>query len=1369
MVSKIKKLLAIGLVLVTVATVFSVAVTNVSACKDKEKEIESLKPNVATDGYIHIVWQENLTGNFEIYYVNNATGNYGNILTKAIEELANFKDGESKKALKNLNESLNKYIAGDYKHSIDKAHEAIKNLEKAKNTVTLVFLIDAIRDFAKTNILYVELELSFNNSYIQEAYQKYYLGLEKYNEANYDATINQFKNSFLKLIEAYEAIGKTYTGFDFGKIVRISYTNFDSVNPQIFLNGTINVGWIEKTDVGDHVYYARSTNNGVTWWYFDATQYATPYLDYWGIEYPETEPVLEVMSWIRIISWSHYIYGRITYPPWVTPVEYAPVDDPYHNKYLYDTFSVGDDIFHIPRRCPLPDGEPPKAPDLIVTEVNTTPLDTSLLGVDEWNYPVTSSPTPLYACIENIGNAEVSGILNVVFYEDTTNLGSYSFSHLGCGVSAMATIQWIPSTAGIHTMKAVVDPENNVAEGNESNNELSEGINVLAHDGDEDTDGLTNYKEVYVYGTNPYNPDTDADGLSDGDEVNVYSTRPTKYDSDNDGLVDSEETYVWETVKENGDGTLEGYCALFVGDINWAPEIPVTVLVDFQPTYNFDVRGIIVHVMGFVGNDYGCLVDIYIGKDSGDFSSADDVLVKDNWDPEWIAEDQVIILDKIVSVTAGTMYTLKFITDSTDNDTHDDYLYIGRDESPTDVRIGYPSDGGLALTCWANIGILTYWTNPNNPDTDGDGLKDGEEVSLHYTNPKNMDSDGDGINDGAEVRVYYSNPTKETTYIYTDSTRKKLIDAVSGPEKEFATKTPYVDGRYALTEPYMDEFRLSTYAPYAVSGGWTTHLYPVSASTTCTFYVHITLFDQNGNTNFGEYITSISLVDVNGIPVSVNIICSQISNGKYYGDIVVEASNKPSNTDYMLSWCYSATSTTFAGIKINTDYTTVDTARILYVCPEATLIGVKVKGVPPDTVDINTYMKIIDPDADGTKDLFFRGHRVGYTASMSLDTTDITNKLKTAAGNYLYISGNGAKSCPFSYNIGPLPNSAVHTLSFVWRIIKNTGGCFQYYIGEDGWDPYTHDLDNDHLTDAKEADYNFAGNGLHDQGTDPNNPDTDGDGSIDGEEANLYSTNALASSDYTAKWALIAANTPHSTHIDDGIDFYNMLINDFGFRQDHVILLLGDIDNTHPAVTEDNATSINITDNLTLIASNVDSNDLVVIYLRGHGGYATGYEPEYYCTYDYYAHGHDENYALKDDTLALKINALPCNKIALLVDACYSGGFFRDDADRDKSNIGSPSDCALDAGGNLATNRVCTSSQDEDSVSYCHIFTPGIINGFLVYGDQAPYGNADGVTSIEEAFNYCYDYSYSQTSGYNLARIYDGYVNELYFGYKISS
>ena len=45
----------------------------------------------------------------------------------------------------------------------------------------------------------------------------------------------------------------------------------------------------------------------------------------------------------------------------------------------------------------------------------------------------------------------------------------------------------------------------------------------------------------------------------------------------------------------------------------------------------------------------------------------------------------------------------------------------------------------------------TIGTDPQDPDTDSDGLSDFDEVHNHGTDPLQSDTDGDGVNDGDEV------------------------------------------------------------------------------------------------------------------------------------------------------------------------------------------------------------------------------------------------------------------------------------------------------------------------------------------------------------------------------------------------------------------------------------------------------------------------------------------------------------------------------------------------------------------------------------------------------------------------------------------
>ena len=48
-------------------------------------------------------------------------------------------------------------------------------------------------------------------------------------------------------------------------------------------------------------------------------------------------------------------------------------------------------------------------------------------------------------------------------------------------------------------------------------------------------------------------------------------------------------------------------------------------------------------------------------------------------------------------------------------------------------------------------------TDPSDPDSDNDGLNDGDEVNIHNTDPNDPDTDGDGISDQLEV-VFGTDP-----------------------------------------------------------------------------------------------------------------------------------------------------------------------------------------------------------------------------------------------------------------------------------------------------------------------------------------------------------------------------------------------------------------------------------------------------------------------------------------------------------------------------------------------------------------------------------------------------------------------------------
>lgn len=91
---------------------------------------------------------------------------------------------------------------------------------------------------------------------------------------------------------------------------------------------------------------------------------------------------------------------------------------------------------------------------------------------------------------------------------------------------------------------------------------VNDGAEILigtdAFSADSDSDGLDDYAEIYTHGTDPGDADSDDDGLNDGAEVDL-GTSPLLSDTDNDGLADYTELYVWSTDPTNGDTDGDGF------------------------------------------------------------------------------------------------------------------------------------------------------------------------------------------------------------------------------------------------------------------------------------------------------------------------------------------------------------------------------------------------------------------------------------------------------------------------------------------------------------------------------------------------------------------------------------------------------------------------------------------------------------------------------------------------------------------------------------------------------------------------------------------------------------------------------------------
>ncbi|NHJ48319.1 MAG: S8/S53 family peptidase [Asgard group archaeon] len=224
--------------------------------------------------------------------------------------------------------------------------------------------------------------------------------------------------------------------------------------------------------------------------------------------------------------------------------------------------------------------------------------------------------------------------------------------------------------------------------------------------GDFDDDGLTDYDEHYIHGTDRYDDDTDMDTLNDYEEVIIHETDPFKTDTDDDNVGDEYEVVSIGLDPLDNDTDDDG---LLDGDelINYA-----------DPTdKDSDDDGI----------EDGPEVNIY-----QTFPNDPDT---DN--------DGLNDYDEIFD----------YLTDPTDTDSDNDgindweELNLGTDGFITNPNIA--DTDGDSLSDYAEIHI--YETNPTSHDSDGDGLYDENEINIHNTDPTEADSDGDTYNDGDEL------------------------------------------------------------------------------------------------------------------------------------------------------------------------------------------------------------------------------------------------------------------------------------------------------------------------------------------------------------------------------------------------------------------------------------------------------------------------------------------------------------------------------------------------------------------------------------------------------------------------------------------
>ncbi|MCM8530853.1 MAG: PA14 domain-containing protein [Lentisphaeraceae bacterium] len=281
--------------------------------------------------------------------------------------------------------------------------------------------------------------------------------------------------------------------------------------------------------------------------------------------------------------------------------------------------------------------------------------------------------------------------------------------------------------------------------------------------------------------------DTDGDGLSDEDEV-ALGTDYTKADTDGDGLLDG-----WE--KENSldplENTAEPFRATIEGEngltalynygrfnkttdfSNGSPAAVNKVSnINFAPTYwgEFANSGA-VHDVGARFKGYLFVpvegnYEFFLSSDDGSKLFIDGIeAINIDGQHGFKQGSHVMNLSEgfhkiqvdyfeasgnhgCILQWEGPGRARQIIPSS--------FFYLSPQEHEVDVASIDRDNDGLVDTLEETEG-----TDPDNPDSDGDRLLDGEEYHAMYnykTNPLSVDTDGDTVSDYDEIFVFHSNP-----------------------------------------------------------------------------------------------------------------------------------------------------------------------------------------------------------------------------------------------------------------------------------------------------------------------------------------------------------------------------------------------------------------------------------------------------------------------------------------------------------------------------------------------------------------------------------------------------------------------------------
>lgn len=175
-------------------------------------------------------------------------------------------------------------------------------------------------------------------------------------------------------------------------------------------------------------------------------------------------------------------------------------------------------------------------------------------------------------------------------------------------------------------------------------------------------------------------------------------------------------------------------------------------------------------------------------------------------------------------------------------------------------------------------------------------------------------------------------------------------------------------------------------------------------------------------------------------------------------------------------------------------------------------------------------------------------------------------------------------------------------------------------------------------------------------------------------------------------------------------------------------------------LTEQQATRKNIEDNLKLIASTAKPNDVVVIFIAGHGVVIKG--RYYFLPYELKNTVNDEvqTNALSGDTLSELISNFSTSKVALLIDSCYSGSLANSDMVMRRNQDATWAGGFVQSTGRFVLAGSANDQEALDGKGGHGVFTAVLLDALKGKADLELSGNKDNRVNVVELFEYAKKY-----------------------------